>query len=59
MSNLGELKEAKSNFRRTIGPTKTIDNFSLLNAMLSTYLPSIAKSLAIIADEMSEKDKED
>ena len=32
---------------------------SYLNLLLATYLPSIAKSLAIIADKMSEKDKED
>ena len=61
MSNLGELKEAESNFRRTILESSLgeIDNSSMLNMMVSTYLPSIAKSLAVIADKMSEKVKED
>lgn len=59
MTNLEELKEAESNLRRILERREIIDNSSLLNTMVSTYLPSIAKSLAIIADKMSEKDKED
>lgn len=59
MSNLEELKEAESNLRIIIESLEgTIDNSSLLTIMASTYLPSIAKTLAIIADKMSEKDKE-
>lgn len=34
-------------------------NLTSLNFLFSTYLPAIAKSLAIIADKMSEKDKEE
>lgn len=34
-------------------------NLTSLNYLFSTYLPSIAKSLASIADKISEKDKED
>ena len=58
MTNLEELKEAESNLQKAIEPLAMIDNASLLNVMVSTYLPSIAKSLAIIADKMSEE-KED
>ena len=32
-------------------------NLTSLNYLFSTYLPSIAKSLAIIADKMSEKEE--
>ena len=59
MSNLEELKEAESNLRKAIEPLEMIDNASLLNVMVSTYLPSIAKSLAIIADKMSEEEVND
>lgn len=59
MTNLEELKEAESNLRRILESVEMVDNSSLLNMMTSTYLPLIAKSLAIIADKMSEKDKED
>ena len=56
MTNLEELKEAESNLRIIIESLEgTIDNSSLLTIMASTYLPSIAKSLAIIADKMSEE----
>ena len=37
---------------------KTVNLISL-NLVLSTYLPSIAKSLAVIADKMSEEKKEE
>lgn len=59
MSNLEELKEAESNLQKAIEPLAMIDNASLLNALVSTYLPSIAKSLAVMADKMSEEKKED
>lgn len=57
MTNLEELKEAESNLRTIIIESLegTIDNSSLLTIMASTYLPLIAKSLAIIADKMSEE----
>ena len=58
MTNLEELKEAESNLRKLLDsvPATAIDSTSMINIILSTYLPSIAKSLAIIADKMSEKD---
>ena len=59
MSNLEELQEAESNLHKAIEPLEMIDNASLLNVMVSTYLPSIAKSLAIIADKMSEEEVND
>ena len=58
MSNLEELKEAESNLREILESLGRVDNSSLNMFMLSTYLPLIAKSLAIIADKMSEE-KED
>ncbi len=59
MSNLEELKEMESNLRKILEPFDMVDSANMLNVLLSTYLPSIAKSLAIIADKMSEKDKEE
>lgn len=61
MTNLEELKEAESNLRIILDsvPATAIDSVSMINIILSTYLPSIAKTLAIIADNMSEKDKEE
>ena len=56
MSNLEELKEAESNLRKILEAIEMVDNSSLLNMMVSTYLPLIAKSLAVIADKMSEED---
>lgn len=67
MTNLETLKKAdiernrliKSINNRGIPLDNTAYNFTALNVLLSTYLPSIARSLAIIADKMSEKDKEE
>ena len=61
MSNLEELKEAESNLRIIIDsvPAIAIDSVSMINIIISTYLPSIAKSLAIIADKMSEEEVND
>ena len=56
MSNLEELKEAESSLRRILESVEMVDNSSLLNMMVSTYLPLIAKSLAVIADKMSEEE---
>ena len=58
MSNLEELKEMESNLRKILEPFDMVDSASMLNVLLSTYLPSIAKSLAIIADNMSEEKEE-
>lgn len=67
MSNLEELDKLNDNLLENTTLLKEnaglIDsnvmiNLISLNLVLSTYLPSIAKSLAIIADKMSEKDKE-
>lgn len=60
MSNLEELKEFESNLKQILDsvPATAFDSPSMLNILLSTYLTSIAKSLAIIADKMSEE-KED
>ena len=58
MSNLEELKEMESNLRKILEPFDMVDSASILNVLLSTYLPSIAKSLAIIADNMSEEKEE-
>ena len=67
MSNLEALKKADTECNRLIKSINdrgvpldnTAYNFTALNVLLSTYLPSIAKSLASIADKISEKDKED
>lgn len=60
MTNLEELKEAETNLQKILEPLDgMIDKSSLLTMMASTYLPSIARSLAIIADKMSEEKKED
>lgn len=55
MTNLEEFNEAHSIFREAIKAVTAaeIDNPSILNVMISAYLPSIAKSLAIIADRMT------
>lgn len=66
MSNLEELDNLNYALLENINLVKENTDFldsntiSLisLNIVISTYLPSIAKSLAIIADNMSEK-KED
>lgn len=67
MSNLEELEKLNDtllehatllNENAGLIDSNTISS-SYLNLLLATYLPSIAKSLAIIADKMSEKDKED
>lgn len=67
MTNLEEFNKANTECNRLIRSINdrgvpldnTAYNLTALNVMLSSYLPSIAKSLAIIADKMSEKDKED
>lgn len=56
MTNLEELKEAESNLRGMLESVRMVDSSSLLNVVFSIYLPTIAKSLAIIADKMSEKE---
>lgn len=60
MSNLEELQEMESNLRKILDsvPATAIDSASMINILLTTYLPSIAKSLAVIADKMREE-KED
>lgn len=56
MTNLEELKEAESNLRTMLEAIEgKVNNSMLLTMMTSTYLPLIAKSLAIIADKMSEE----
>ena len=54
MTNLEEFNEAHSIFREAINAVTAaeIDSPSILNVMISAYLPSIAKSLAIIADKI-------
>ena len=67
MSNLEELNELNDELikyaelvKETTGLSDPIImNLNSLNLVLTTYLLSIAKSLAIIADKMSEKKKED
>lgn len=61
MTNLEELKEAESNLRKILDsvPATAIDSASMINILLTTYLPSIAKTLGIIADKMSEEKKEE
>ena len=66
MSNLEELDKLNDTLLENMTLIKEnaglidpkIVNLISLNIVLSTYLPSIAKSLAIIADKMSEE-KED
>lgn len=67
MSNLEELDKLNDNLLENTTLLKenaglidsnVIINLISLNLVLSTYLPLIAKSLAIIADKMSEE-KED
>ena len=54
MTNLEELKEAESKLQTLLEPFKEtgIDSANLLTMAVTTYLPSIAKSLAKIADRM-------
>ena len=67
MSNLEELDKRNKTLLEKMTllkeDVKYLDpdttNSTTLNYLFSTYLPSIAKSLAIIADKMSENDKED
>ncbi len=67
MTNLKEFKIADTACHDLINSMSDIDialnntayNFTVLNVLLSSYLPVIAKSLAIITDKMSEKDKEE
>lgn len=61
MTNLEELKEAESKLQTILEPFSEIgiDSANLLTMTVTTYLPTIAKSLAIIADKMSEEKKED
>ena len=68
MTNLEELKKASTECNRLIKSISdrgvpldnTAYNFTALNVLLFSYLPSIAKSLAIIADKVSEeKEKND
>lgn len=67
MSNLEELDKLNDGlienmtlFKETVGlaDSNTVNLISL-NLVITTYLSSIAKSLATIADKMSEKDKEE
>lgn len=67
MTNLEELEkisdallESENLLKENAGlaDSNTV-NLVTLNLVIATYLSSIAKSLAIIADKMSEKDKED
>lgn len=67
MSNLEEFKKADTECHNLINGmsnvgvalSNTAYNFTVLNVMLSLYLPVITKSLAVIADKMSEEEKED
>lgn len=67
MSNLEEFKKADTEFHSVINDMsdvaialdKTVYSFTVLNVTLSSYLPVIAKSLAVIADNMREEEKED
>ena len=67
MSNLEELDKLNDALNENITLLKEnadfldpkLVNIISLNVVIATYLPSIAKSLAIIADNVSEKDKED
>lgn len=66
MTNLEAFNKVNTEYIRLIKHISDIGvpsdntayNFTALNLLLSSYLPSIAKSLAIIADKMSEE-KED
>lgn len=67
MSNLEELDklndallESENLLKENAGLIDpNVANLISLKLVIVTYLSSIAKSLAIIADKMSEKDKED
>lgn len=60
MTNLEELKETEEHLKQAIlSVNGLMGSFDTLNAMLAVYIPSIAKSLAVIADNMSEEDKEE
>jgi len=68
MSNLEELDKLNDNLLENTTLLKenaglidsnVVINLISLNLVLSTYLPSIAKSLAIIADNMSEEEVND
>ena len=67
MTNLEEFKKADTechnliNGMRDIGVAlnNTAYNFTVLNVVLSLYLPVITKSLAVIADKMSEEEAND
>jgi len=69
MTNLEEFNKVNTEYIRLIKHISDISNINdpsdnaaynrtVLNIMMSSYLPLIAKSLAIIADNMSEE-KED
>ena len=59
MTNQEEFKKADTECHRLVNSMGDIkDAFTVLNVTLSLYLPVIAKSLAVIADNMSEE-KED
>ncbi len=66
MTNLEEFNKVNTEYIRlikhisdiSIPSDNTAYNFTALNVLLSSYLPLIARSLAIIADNMSEE-KED
>ena len=64
MSNLEELNKLTDNLFKNVELLKendaltdpnTVNLISLNLAIISTYLASIAKSLAVIADKMSEE----
>lgn len=67
MTNLEEFEKADKECHRLINSMSVIDvsvsntayNFTVLNITLSSYLPVIAKSLAVISDKISEEKKED
>jgi len=67
MTNLEELDklnnallESEELLKKNAGlMSPNILNLISLKLVIATYLSSIAKSLAIIVDKMSEKDKED
>ena len=56
MTNVEMLEEAHEFLNKTLTNAECdIDSFKFLNCMISIYLPSIARSLAVIADKMSEE----
>lgn len=68
MSNLEELYNRDATLMEKLTQYKEIAilvddpntaNLTSINLVLSTYLPSIAKSFAVIADKMCEEEKED